>query len=112
MAIYTLSLLSSQSVALLLGRLYFDKGGKSKWMATLVQTAGFPALLPFYISPTKNKPTNNDHTKPPSALTLASLYVFLGVFLVAVAMLYSIGLLNLPVSTYSLICASQLGFNA
>ncbi|KAI8001000.1 Purine permease 21 [Camellia lanceoleosa] len=112
MAIYTLSLLSGQSVALLWGRLYFDKGGKSKWMATLVQTAGFPVLLPFYISPTKNKPTNNDHTKPPSALTLASLYVFLGVFLVAVAMLYSIGLLNLPVSTYSLVCASQLGFNA
>lgn len=112
MAIYMLSLLSGQSVALLLGRLYFGKGGKSKWMATLVQTAGFPVLLPFYISPTKNKPTNNDHTKPPSALTLASLYVFLGVFLVAVAMLYSIGLLNLPVSTFSLICASQLGFNA
>ncbi|KAL7211490.1 hypothetical protein ACSBR2_014371 [Camellia fascicularis] len=112
MAIYMLSLLSGQSVALLLGRLYFGKGGKSKWMATLVQTAGFPVLLPFYISPTKNKPTNNDHTKPPSVLTLASLYVFLGVFLVSVAMLYSIGLLNLPVSTFSLICASQLGFNA
>uniref|UniRef100_A0A5B6Z551 Probable purine permease n=1 Tax=Davidia involucrata TaxID=16924 RepID=A0A5B6Z551_DAVIN len=113
MAIYSFFVLSGQSVATLLGRLYYDKGGKSKWMATLVQPAGFPVLLPFLcISPTRKCTAGNNATKPPSALILAALYVCLGVFLAAVCMLYSIGLLYLPVSTYSLICASQLGFNA
>ncbi|KAA8519546.1 hypothetical protein F0562_013830 [Nyssa sinensis] len=116
MAIYSFFVLSGQSVATLLGRLYYDKGGNSKWMATLVQTAGFPILIPFLcISPAARKCTtagNYNATKPPSALILAALYVSLGVFVAAVSMLYSIGLLYLPVSTYSLICASQLGFNA
>uniref|UniRef100_A0A5B6Z263 Probable purine permease n=1 Tax=Davidia involucrata TaxID=16924 RepID=A0A5B6Z263_DAVIN len=117
MAIYSFLVLSGQSVATLLGRLYYDKGGKSKWMATLVQPAGFPVLLPFlYISPptkfTADTTTTTTTTKPPSTLILAALYTFLGVLLAADCMLYSIGLLYLPVSTYSLICASQLGFNA
>ncbi|XP_052184044.1 probable purine permease 10 isoform X3 [Diospyros lotus] len=115
MTIYTILVLACQSVGTILGRLYYDKGGKSKWMATLVQTAGFPILIPFlFLSTTQNKtPTNNDYqTKSPSPLTLASIYAFLGVFLAAVCVMYSIGLLYLPVSTYSLICASQLGFNA
>ncbi|CBI30831.3 unnamed protein product, partial [Vitis vinifera] len=47
-AIYSLFVLSGQTVATLLGRLYFEKGGKSKWLATLVQLAGFPILLPLY----------------------------------------------------------------
>ncbi|KAA8519547.1 hypothetical protein F0562_013829 [Nyssa sinensis] len=116
MAIYSFFVLSGQSVATLLGRLYYDKGGNSKWMATLVQPAGFPILIPFLcISPAARKCTtagNYNATKPPSALILAALYVSLGVFVAAVSMLYSIGLLYLPVSTFSLICASQLGFNA
>ncbi|KAM7500640.1 hypothetical protein LguiA_025054 [Lonicera macranthoides] len=116
MAIFTFFVLSGQAVATLLGRLYFDKGGNSKWTATLVQTAGFPICLPslFFLSPSKKNPTTaqNPTTKPPSPLILISLYLFLGIFLAADCMLYSIGLLYLPVSTYSLICASQLAFNA
>ncbi|XP_059669157.1 purine permease 21-like isoform X2 [Cornus florida] len=113
MAIYSFFVLSGQSAATLLGRLYYDKGGNSKWMATLVQTAGFPVLIPFLcIAPNENRNTRDNHPKPPSAKVLASLYTFLGIFLAAVCMLYSIGLMYLPVSTYSLICASQLGFNA
>ncbi|KAI3697515.1 hypothetical protein L6452_30608 [Arctium lappa] len=38
--------------------------------------------------------------------------MFLGIFLAADCMLYAIGLNFLPVSTFSLICASQLAFNA
>ncbi|XP_071719675.1 probable purine permease 10 isoform X3 [Rutidosis leptorrhynchoides] len=68
MALFTTFVLAGQSVATMLGRLYFDKGGNSKWMATLVQTAD--------------------------------------------CLLYTFGLKYLPVSTYSLICASQLAFNA
>ncbi|XVE88340.1 hypothetical protein DITRI_Ditri19aG0061700 [Diplodiscus trichospermus] len=88
--IYTLFLLAGQSVATLLGRLYYDKGGNSKWTATFVQTAGFPVLIPlYYLSAYK---TSTETT--------------------ADCMLYSLGLFYLPVSTYSLICASQLAFNA
>ncbi|KAL6991399.1 Purine permease 21, partial [Sarracenia purpurea var. burkii] len=114
-AIYAVFVLSGQSVAVLLGRLYYQKGGKSKWLATLVQPAGFPVLFPFLLLSPAAKiqlPSSSADSAPPSAATLASLYLFLGTFLAADCMLYSIGLLYLPVSTYSLICASQLGFNA
>ncbi|KAJ7011265.1 purine permease 21-like isoform X3 [Populus alba x Populus x berolinensis] len=39
--------ITGQSAATLLGGLYYDKGGNSKWMATFVQSAGFPILLPL-----------------------------------------------------------------
>lgn len=112
MTIYTLFLLSGQSVATLLGRLYFDKGGKSKWMGTIVQLVGFPVLLPYYSTAAYKNPTNQVHPKSPSALKLVAVYVFLGLLVAANSYMYSVGLQYLPVSTYSLICASQLAFNA
>ncbi|XAR72436.1 hypothetical protein NMG60_11019066 [Bertholletia excelsa] len=116
MVIYSFCVLAGQSAATLLGQLYYDKGGNSTWVATLVQPSGFPVLIPFlfFMSPaTKHQAlSNNGREKRPSIVVLSSLYVFLGVFLAADCMLYSLGLLYLPVSTYSLICASQLGFNA
>ncbi|XP_024983578.1 purine permease 21-like [Cynara cardunculus var. scolymus] len=111
MLVYTIFVLFGQSVATIMGRLYFNKGGNSIWLLTLVQTVGFPALVPFLlISPVQT--SNDANAEKPKSLVLALLYVFLGVFLAALCVLYSIGLLYLPVSTYSLICASQLGFNA
>ncbi|GMY37866.1 probable purine permease 10 isoform X2, partial [Fagus crenata] len=115
MAMYTLFLLSGQSTAVLLGRLYYDKGGKSKWLGTLVQLVGFPILLPYYFISSPKNPTTNTitiHSNPPSTLTLASVYASLGLLVAADCFLYSTGLMYLPVSTYSLICASQLAFNA
>ncbi|RVX10723.1 Purine permease 21 [Vitis vinifera] len=112
-AIYSLFVLSGQTVATLLGRLYFEKGGKSKWLATLVQLAGFPILLPLYcLSLPKSPRTSDSHTSQPSALVLLLLYVSLGILLAGDCMMYSVGLSYLPVSTYSLICATQLAFNA
>ncbi|KAH9797649.1 protein reduced wall acetylation 3 [Citrus sinensis] len=106
----------SPSVATLLGRLYYAEGGKSKWMAGLVQPAGFPILLPLYlISAPENIPTSynsNLHERPPSFLTIISVYVSLGILQAAISLMYSFGYLYLPVSTYSLICATQLAFNA
>lgn len=87
-------------------------------MGTLVQHIGFPILLPCYTisSATKNSPTTNRsssiRSKPPSSLILAAVYVFLGLLEAAYSLLHSIGLFYLPVSTFSLICASQLAFNA
>ncbi|KAK7834740.1 purine permease 21, partial [Quercus suber] len=117
MSMYTLFLLSGQSIALLLGRLYYDKGGKSKWLGVVVQLIGFPILLPYHFIPSlKNLKTNSTATtiysKPPSTLVHVSVYVSLGLLVVANCFLYSTGLMYLPVSTFSLICASQLAFNA
>ncbi|KAK1397041.1 Nucleotide-sugar transporter family protein [Heracleum sosnowskyi] len=55
--IYTIFVLGGQSVATILGRLYYDKGGNSMWMATLVINAGFPILLPalYLFSPSENQ---------------------------------------------------------
>lgn len=39
--IHAFIVLASQSVATILGKLYYDKGGKSTWLASLTQTIGF-----------------------------------------------------------------------
>lgn len=111
MVIYSIFVLSGQAIGTLLGRLYFEKGGNSKWLATLVQTVGFPILIPFLLI-TSTKTNKNIEIKKPSFLIVASLYTVLGLFIAGDCMLYTIGLQYLPVTTYSLICASQLGFNA
>lgn len=112
-SIYTVFLLVGQTVALLLGRLYFVKGGNSKWMATLVQLAGFPVLIPLYLISTTKKPrTDDSQIKSPSIKTLALVYVSIGLLVAAGCFLYSVGLQYLPVSTFTLICASQLAFNS
>ncbi|KAL6282583.1 hypothetical protein ACE6H2_013512 [Prunus campanulata] len=112
MAIYTLFVLSGQSAAILLGRLYYNKGGKNLWMATLVQFIGFPILIPYHCILSSKKIALNRNVNQPDVSALAFMYLSFGVLLAADSFLYSIGLLYLPVSTFSLICASQLAFNA
>ncbi|XP_065877926.1 probable purine permease 10 [Euphorbia lathyris] len=109
-SLYIISLLCGQSIALILGRLYFVKGGNSKWLATLVQIIGFPVLIPYYFIIKVKKPDPN--TKSPSLLTLSAIYLTFGMLIAADCYLYTIGLQYLPVSTYTLICASQLSFNS
>ncbi|XP_076939517.1 putative purine permease 10 [Bidens hawaiensis] len=114
-ALFTFFVLTGQSVATMLGGLYFNKGGNSKWMATLVQTAGFPLMLPLLLFYLPSKTPSKQHkiiTKKPSWITLLMVYAFLGVFMVANCMLYTFGLMFLPLSTYSLICTTELVFNA
>ncbi|XP_021768104.1 probable purine permease 11 [Chenopodium quinoa] len=105
--IYILFLLVGQTTATLLGRLYFDQGGNSKWMATFVQSAGFPIFIPllFFFS-------SSTTFRRPLVLRLTFLYTTFGLILTGDNLMYSYGLLYLPVSTYSLLCASQLAFNA
>nr|POE45008.1 isoform 3 of probable purine permease 11 [Quercus suber] len=68
------------AAAVLLGRFYYDQGGNSKWMATLVQTAAFPILLiPFFLIPSSKEPSNS--SAPPSFKILASIYFSLGVLI-------------------------------
>ncbi|KAK8608090.1 hypothetical protein V6N13_023524 [Hibiscus sabdariffa] len=112
--LFTFFVLAGQSIATLLGRLYFEKGGKSQWLATLTQLAGFPLLILYYcLSSLKNSTATSTTTSPPpSALALATVYVSLGLLVATYCFLFSIGLRYLPVSTYSLISTSQLAFNA
>ncbi|CAH8364108.1 unnamed protein product [Eruca vesicaria subsp. sativa] len=110
--VYIFFVISGQSVATILGRLYYDNGGNSKWLATVVQLVGFPVLLPYYLLSFKTHTLTHTDSKAASPRNRVLVYVVLGVLAVAGCYLYSIGLLYLPVSTLSLICASQLAFTA
>ncbi|GAB2213785.1 hypothetical protein Droror1_Dr00018100 [Drosera rotundifolia] len=113
-ALYTFLLLAGQSSGTLLGRLYFVKGGKSVWLATVLSLIGFPVLIPLYcfLPSVKDQANDNYQANRPSVVKLALIYLALGLLIAGECVLYSIGLQNLPVSTYSLVCASQLAFNA
>lgn len=116
MGIYTFLVLSGQSSTMLLGRLYYNEGGKSKWMATLMQVIGFPILIPYYFimeskETTGSRPNSTDLSRP-SVFVLALIYFSFGILQATDSLLYSTGLLHLPVSIFSLICVSQLAFNA
>ncbi|KFK28499.1 hypothetical protein AALP_AA7G003900 [Arabis alpina] len=111
-ALYAFFVISGQSVATILGRLYYDNGGNSKWLATVVQLVGFPVLLPYYLLLFKTHTTTHKDAETTSPWNRVLVYVVVGLLVAAACYLYSTGLQNLPVSTFSLICASQLAFNA
>jgi len=83
-------------------------------VATFVQSAGFPILLPFYFIFTPHAKSTNinvniDPSKKnkPKFSTIVSLYIFFGLLLAGHNLMYSNGLLYLSLSTYSLLCATQ-----
>ncbi|CAN4082080.1 unnamed protein product [Withania somnifera] len=111
--IFTFFTLGGQAAGALLGRVYYDQGAKSRWIATLAQTAGFPFLLPLICYPSpKNHNEQQLSIHQPSIFVRPLVYIFLGLFQVANSMLFTVGLQYLPVSTYSLISGSQLAFTA
>ncbi|XP_010918723.2 probable purine permease 4 [Elaeis guineensis] len=89
----------------LLSRFYFVHRGSKLWVATLVQSAGFPLLLvPIYLAPSSSPPFSRFTPR------LFALCVFLGLLLGINNLLISCGQAYLPVSTNSLILSSQLAF--
>ncbi|XP_055805110.1 purine permease 21-like [Solanum dulcamara] len=108
--IFTFFTLGGQAAGTLLGRVYYEQGGQSRWIATLAQTAGFPFVLPFICYPSPKN--HNEQPVSASIFVRSSVYIFLGLFQVANSMLFTAGLQYLPVSTYSLISGSQLAFTA
>lgn len=111
MALNISFLIVGQTSAVLLGRFYYADGGSSMFMATLVQTVGFPVLcIPLILLPSPTKPSSPSDPLPKKYTIL--IYISLGVLLAGDNLLYSVGLLYLSASTYSLICATQLAFNA
>ncbi|KAM0924282.1 hypothetical protein ACQ4PT_004925 [Festuca glaucescens] len=107
-------LIAGQTASTLLGRFYYNQGGNSKWMSTFIQTAGFPVLLIARVLFRSRSTSAETATGSPeaSATKITLIYVVLGLIIAADDLMYSYGLLYLPVSTYSLICASQLAFSA
>ncbi|KAG4123065.1 hypothetical protein ERO13_D11G302403v2 [Gossypium hirsutum] len=87
----------------------FLLAGKSKWMASLMQTAGFPLLyLPLLFFPSFNKQSPSSSNN----ITHYVVYFSLGCLLAIDNFMYTVGVKPLSISTYSLLCASQLVFNA
>ncbi|ESQ55589.1 hypothetical protein EUTSA_v10025391mg [Eutrema salsugineum] len=116
-SIYVFFVLSCQTLSTILGRLYYEIGGKSTWMGTLVQLIGFPVLFLFRFfsqikTPKATDTTTTSFRQFPSSITLGSVYIVTGLLVSANSYMSSLGLLYLPVSTFSLILASQLAFTA
>ncbi|VAI22622.1 unnamed protein product [Triticum turgidum subsp. durum] len=101
---------AGQTSATLLGRYYYHQGGSSNWISMFVQTAGFPILFLALLCFPKSSGGGGASGDAPVA-KVAVIYVVLGLVIAADDMMYASGLKYLPVSTYSLICASQLAFN-
>lgn len=106
----------------LLLRLYFIHGGQRIWFSSWLQTAGFPIiLLPLTITYihrrrlTNRLPPSTSPHKPTFFTIKPRLFltcVVIGILSGLDSYLYAYGMARLPVSTSSLIIATQLAFTA
>ncbi|BAS80366.1 Os02g0689200, partial [Oryza sativa Japonica Group] len=95
-------LIAGQTASTLLGRFYYNQGGNSKWMSTFVQTAGFPILfIALFLFHSKTSSTQTVTSSPAPTISIPKItliYVVLGLIIAADDLMYSYGLLYLPVS--------------
>ncbi|KAF8703469.1 hypothetical protein HU200_032276 [Digitaria exilis] len=102
-------LLGGQTATILLCRLYFNSGGRSAWLLTLAHSAGAPLLAaPLLLTP--RAAADVEPTRPPA--TMAAICTGLGVLVALDNAMFVYAELYLPVSTFSLLAATQLAFNA
>ncbi|KAK9162317.1 hypothetical protein Syun_003219 [Stephania yunnanensis] len=96
----------------LLSRLYYLHGGGRKWVNTFTQSGGFPILFGplFFLYLRHRSNPQSTHFFMESKLFVASAIV--GVFVGLDNFLYTLGLSYLPVSTSSILYATQLAFIA
>ncbi|KAF8718117.1 hypothetical protein HU200_025602 [Digitaria exilis] len=101
----------------LLIRLYFVHGGQRLWLSTMIQVSGWPLLLPPLLSVSlllrsrsHGGATAADHLLLPNRL--AGAVAVLGAFFAVACFAYSLGSQPLPLSTSSLLQATQLTFTA
>ncbi|CAM0903127.1 unnamed protein product [Alopecurus aequalis] len=104
-----LMVLFGQTIATLLGRLYYNSGGNSKWMSTLTMSGGSPLLAILLVL---TPPESADAGPQPAASRMVPIYLGLGILIVFDNLMYSYAMLYLPVSTFALLAATQLGFNS
>ncbi|KAL6607978.1 hypothetical protein ACP70R_041041 [Stipagrostis hirtigluma subsp. patula] len=92
----------------MLSRFYFAHGGADRWLATLVQSAGFPALLLVVLC--VGPPGSSSAPFKGFTPRLVLYCVLLGLVMGLNNLLYSCGASYLPVSTTSLLLSMQLAF--
>ncbi|KAG2566939.1 hypothetical protein PVAP13_7NG232017 [Panicum virgatum] len=107
-AVDMVMLLRGQAATILLGRLYFNSGGGSAWMFTLAHSVGSPLLA----APLVLTPRAAAGEPRPAAPVTAAVCAGLGVVIAFDNLMYAYAVLYLPVSTFSLLAATQLAFNA
>ncbi|KAL2492603.1 Purine permease 3 [Abeliophyllum distichum] len=102
-------------------RLYFIKGGKRIWLSSCIQTAGFPItmihLFVSYLHRRRRCTANITAATSSTKLVLMKPWVFAASTIIGILTgmsdyLYGHGISCLPVSTSSLIVATQLAFTA
>ncbi|KAA8538140.1 hypothetical protein F0562_027748 [Nyssa sinensis] len=99
----------------LIMRLYFIRGGKRIWLSSWLETGGWPCMLiPLIISYLHRRRTDEGSRtklvfmKPPMFIASTIIGILTGLD----DYLYAYGVAKLPVSTSSLIIATQLAFTA
>ncbi|CAI9112142.1 OLC1v1012532C1 [Oldenlandia corymbosa var. corymbosa] len=114
LVIYSIILAIGNCGGPLILRLYFVKGGQSVWLSSWLQTAGFPILLiPLLASYLHRRQARASRKQ----LILMDFQIFAGAAFVGTLTgvanyFYGYGVGRLPVSTSSILTATQLGFTA
>ena len=95
----------------LLLRVYFVHGGRRLWLSTTSQLSGWPLLVPpICVSLFRSSKEGIANRLLPARL--AGAMALLGGLFAVACFVYLLGAQALPVSTSSLLLASQLAFNA
>ncbi|KAM0880653.1 hypothetical protein ACQ4PT_033429 [Festuca glaucescens] len=98
----------------LLLRDYFVHGGNRKWLSSLLQTAGWPILIAPLIASYFSRRRRSTTTTPVflMSIRLLAACVVVGLTTGLDNFLYAYGMASLPVSTSSILMATQLAFTA
>ncbi|XP_062213564.1 purine permease 3-like [Phragmites australis] len=95
----------------LLLRVYFVHGGKRLWLSAMLQLSGWPLLLPpIFVSLFRSRRHGVANLLLPPRLVSAA--AVLGAFYAISCFVYALGSQALPLSTSSLLLATQLAFTA